>query len=241
MKEKKKLKVYLLIAPVIALVILANCKKDDSVKSFVDHSGEKGSVTDVDGNVYKTIGIGSQIWMAENLKVTNYRNGAPIDNVTDYTAWNSLTSGAYSSYDNNDGNIAVYGLLYNWYAVTDSRNIAPQGWHIPTRDEFDTLSNWLGGELVAGGKLKESGTANWSAPNTDATNESGFTALPGGWRLNMGNFFYMNQSSFWWTKSNDFLPSSMATSFGTDYNNAELTSYATIKQFGLSIRCVKDK
>lgn len=138
------------------------------------------TVTDYDGNVYQTVLIGDQCWMMENLKVTHYRNGDPIPHVTDGVTWGNLTSGAYCNYNNDEGNVATYGRLYNWYAVDDSRNIAPAGWHVPSDAEWQTLVDYLGGDAVAGGKMKEAGTTHWASPNTGATNESGFTALPGG-------------------------------------------------------------
>ena len=152
---------------------------------------ETGTVTDIDGNTYQTVKIGDQWWMAENLKVTCYRNGDAIPNITDGTTWASLSTGAYCEYNNDINNVATYGRLYNWYAVTDSRNIAPAGWHVPSDAEWKQLEMYLGmsqSEADAtgwrgtdeGGKLKEVGTMHWNSPNTGATNESGFTALPGG-------------------------------------------------------------
>jgi len=143
---------------------------------------ETGSVTDIDGNVYQTVKIGNQWWMMENLKVTSYRNGEAIPNVTDTTEWYNLTTGAYCYYDNDAYNTTIYGRLYNWYSINDSRSIAPTGWHVPTDEEWTTVINYLGGESVAGGKLKENGTTHWTSPNNGATNESGFSALPGGYR-----------------------------------------------------------
>jgi uncharacterized protein (TIGR02145 family) len=141
---------------------------------------ETNTVTDIDGNIYHTVTIGTQVWMVENLKTTKYRNGDPIPNVTG-NAWAALTTGAYCWYNNDAATYkATYGALYNWYAVADSRNIAPTGWHVPTDAEWTTLTTFLGGESVAGGKLKETGTNHWTSPNTGATNETGFTALPGG-------------------------------------------------------------
>jgi len=157
-----------------------------------------GSVTDIDGNVYKTIQIGTQTWMAENLKTTKYRNGDPITYLTDYATWNILNLGAYFWFNNDITNKGTYGALYNWYAATDSRNIAPAGWHVPTYDELTTLINYLGGTLAAG-KIKETGTNHWPSPNT-GTNETGFTALPGGIR-DGNSFIGIEQTGYWWTTS----------------------------------------
>jgi uncharacterized protein (TIGR02145 family) len=209
-----------------------------------------GCVTDYDGNVYQTVTIGSQVWMAENLKVTHYRNGDPIPNVTDNTAWSGLTAGAYCNYDNDDGNAAIYGSLYNWYAVDDSRDIAPAGWHVPTDTEWKQLEMYLGMSQVAadsvgfrgtdeGGKLKEIGTTHWNSPNIGATNESGFSALPGGARVYTGDFGgnVRDDACFW-----------SPTESGSDhpwwrnlwYNNSVIARIPMYKQCGFSIRCVKD-
>ena len=140
--------------------------------------------TDIDGNVYHAVVIGTQTWMVENLKTTKYSNGDPIP-----TAVTSLTPGAYCMYNNDAVTYkADYGALYNWYAVADSRNIAPAGWHVPTKTDWTTLTDYLGGESVASGKLKENGSSHWLTPNTGATNSSGFTALPGGFY----NYYYDN-------------------------------------------------
>ena len=126
------------------------------------------TVTDVDGNVYKTVKIGNQVWMAENLKVTHYRNGKPIPLVTESnTAWDTLNTPAYCYYSNDKKNIALYGCLYNVYAMSNSNNICPKGWHIPSDEEWLELVTYLGGFSVAGGKMKEAGTKHWTAPKKD--------------------------------------------------------------------------
>ncbi len=138
-----------------------------------------GTVSDIDGNVYKTIRIGTQTWMAENLKTTKYNDGTSVPNVTDLSAWNALTSPGYCWCLNDASTYkAVYGALYNWYTVNTGK-LCPEGWHVPSYDECNTLVTYLGGVDVAGGKLKETGTTHWNSPNEGATNESGFTALPG--------------------------------------------------------------
>ncbi|MCD4693727.1 MAG: hypothetical protein K8R79_12490, partial [Calditrichales bacterium] len=157
------------------------------------------TVTDIDGNVYKTVKIGSQVWMAENLKVTHYRNGDLIPNVAGKSEWKNLGIGACCNYDNN---AAAYGLLYNWYAVNDSRNIAPAGWHVPAEKEWQTLIDYLGGEAVAGGKMKERGTAHWKRPNTGATNSSGFSALSSCYRNDKGTFYGIGNEADYWSGSN---------------------------------------
>ncbi len=144
------------------------------------------TLLDIEGNEYKTIQIGNQTWMAENLRTTKYNDGSSIPVVNDNISWLNLTTAAYCWYDNDISRKDIYGALYNWHTVT-SGNLCPAGWHVPKNEEWTVLTAYLGGESVAGGKLKETGTAHWN-PNSDATNESGFTALPGGMRGNGGAF-----------------------------------------------------
>ncbi len=145
------------------------------------------SVTDIDGNIYETVQIGSQIWMKENLRTTKYANGDVIPNVTDGNQWSNLTTGAWSCYSNNNQIQNLFGNLYNWFAVADQRNICPTGWHVPSDVEWITLTDYLGGESVAGGKMKST-AIYWQSPNQDATNESGFSGLPGGFRFQLWRF-----------------------------------------------------
>jgi len=194
-----------------------------------------GTVTDIDGNVYTTITIGTQVWMVENLKVTRYRNGDAIQNVTNNAAWNSLTTGAWCYYNNDPPNGAIYGKIYNRYVINDPRGLAPQGWHIPSRDEWTTLSGFLGGDVEAGGKMKA--TTLWNSPNTGATNSTGFTAFPGGFRYFLGVFNGIGNSGYWWT----------STTFATGnwyrtlaYNETPFRTGGSNEQAGLSIRCLKD-
>ncbi|MBA7544886.1 hypothetical protein ES705_37247 [subsurface metagenome] len=159
------------------------------------------TVTDYEGNVYQTITIGSQEWMCENLKLTKYADGTAIPLVTNSTEWGNLTTPGYYWYNNDEPTYAnTYGALYNWYTV-EKGNLCPTGWHVPTDAEWTTLTDYLGGASVAGGKLKETGTAHWSYPNTGATNESGFTALPGGGRSLNGTFGYVGSSGGWWSST----------------------------------------
>jgi len=196
-----------------------------------------GTVTDADGNTYNTVTIGTQCWMVENLKTTHYRNGDPIPNVTDGTAWSNLTTGAYCNYDNDANNSTTYGRLYNWYAVGDSRNIAPTGWHVATDAEWTTLTDYLGGEDVAGGKLKEAGYTHWQSPNTDATNETGFTALPGGFRCDI--FGYVGYYGDWWSATEGSITSS-AWNRDIDFDNSGVHQGNAMEAFGFSVRCVRD-
>ena len=143
-------------------------------------SSASTSLIDCDGNNYATITIANQVWMAENLRVTHYRNGDAIPNVTDNAAWGALSTGAYCWYNNDQATNEKYGALYNWYTVNDSRGLCPDGWHVPSAAELSTLITYLGGNIVAGGKMKA--TINlWNSPNSDATNISRLSVLPG-WR-----------------------------------------------------------
>jgi len=192
------------------------------------------TVTDIDGNVYKTIQIGAQIWMAENLKTTKYRNGDPISNVTVDAAWTALDTGAYCWYNNDAITYkATYGAIYNWYTVNDSRNIAPTGWHVPSHAEWTVLTTYLGGESVAGGMLAETGISHWSSPNLNATNSSGFTALPSGLRGNNGSFYDVGG---WWSSTEFTWSDAWYRYLGGRY----IYKDGTNKGDGLSVRCIKD-
>ncbi len=195
-------------------------------------------VIDIDGNGYDTVTIGTQVWMAENLKVTHYRNGDAITKVTDFTTWAGLSTGAYCEYDNDVNNVAVYGRLYNWYSVTDSRNIAPVGWHVASDAEWQTLVDYLGGYAAAGGRMKEVGTTHWLSPNTGATNESGFSALHGGYRSGYDYDNSMFRDAFFWSSTES--GSNAAQSRGLSYSHSAVGRYSSYKVDGFSVRCVKD-
>ena len=198
-----------------------------------------GTVTDIDGNVYNTVTIGTQCWMVENLKTTKYRNGDPIPNVTDNTGWAALTDGAYCWYNNDAASYkAIYGALYNWYSVADNRNIAPEGWHVPSDAEWMTLITFLGGLNVAGGPVKETCFTHWTSPNTGATNSSGFTALPAGNRHRLdGTFGGIGLGTTYWSSS----------TYGTYgglhalwFGNTQFYSGNGNWNCGYSVRCLKD-
>jgi uncharacterized protein (TIGR02145 family) len=197
------------------------------------------TVTDIDGNIYSTVTIGTQVWMKENLKVTHYRDGDTIPNITDSTSWTNLNSGAYCSYNNDTSFISTYGLLYNWYAVIDSNNIAPQGWHIPTLIEWQTLVMELGGISIAGGKMKEADTLHWLSPNAGATNESEFTALPTGLRHYFsGQFMDISQLTMFW--SSTACDTIRAYNCYLNNSNIEATLPVAWFEMGFSVRCIKD-
>ena len=196
-------------------------------------------VKDIDGNNYHTVKIGDQIWMVENLKVTHYRNGAPIENYSK-TDFCDKRVPLYIDYEGNPALSKTFGRLYNWFAATDPRNIAPQGWHVPSKEEWQILFGYLGGEDVAGGKLKEAGPAHWKAPNTGGTNESGFTALPYG-TLNaaMSCAFEPNKGkgTIFWTTSGKVFKCVVTLS----HKNGKADIWCTWSPSeGIYVRCVKD-
>ncbi len=188
-------------------------------------------VTDYDGNVYHTVTIGTQVWLLENLKVTHFRNGVPLALQPDSASWygNSYLPG-YCYYNNDSAMILKYGLLYNGKAVLDTNGLAPEGWHIASKDEFTVLINYLGGAAVAGGKLKEYGTGHWYAPNLGASNSSGFTALPGGRRVGVTFEGEGRYALFWATD-----PYWMVQLFYDDHQALLFPMGA-----GGSVRCIKD-
>jgi uncharacterized protein (TIGR02145 family) len=210
-------------------------------------------VADGNGNVYSTVEIGGQVWMAENLRTTVYANGDPIQNVTNNTTWSQLNTGAWSYYNNTSQNNNIYGKLYNWYAVNDPRNVCPTGWHVPTDVEWQQLEQALGmpsGELNStgdrgilqnvGGKMKSIGTQYWDAPNTGANNWSGFSALPGGYRggSSGGLFFSLGNIGYWWSASGS--GSDIATSRDLGNDDAGIGRYSLGKRYGIAVRCVRD-
>ena len=225
---------------VVFSTIIAACSKEEDLPSILfNPSVTYGSMTDQNGNKYKTVIIGNKEWMAENLRTTIYRNGDPIPNVPDSSAWRKLYTGAYCFYNNKREYIEVYGFLYNHYAVTDKRNLAPEGWHVASYSDWSALIAGLGGDESAGNKLKETGTAHWLY-NNNATNESGFTALPGGyrflWQIISGRgmeYGSVGSDGNWWASDGTvWIYSDFARSYMLDgFEN---------KDYGLSVRCVKD-
>jgi uncharacterized protein (TIGR02145 family) len=195
-------------------------------------------VMDIDSNTYKLVKIASQVWMAENLKCTHYSNGDPVTRVNTEIQWNSLSIGAYCIYYNEEYNKNIYGMLYNWMAAADSRNICPEGFHVPDMMEWQILINNLGGEKSAGGKMKETGSTHWKSPNVDASNESGFTALPGGLRNAYGNYNLINDFSLFWTSSEH--NKHMAIEYYLHYKLANIIKEKGSKLQGNSVRCIKD-
>jgi uncharacterized protein (TIGR02145 family) len=217
----------LLISAIIIylMVILSSCKKEE------DHSGLP---VDGDGNEYDTIVIGTQTWLKENLKTTTYRFGNPVRLITDNTEWTTWQQPAYCWYDNNPDNKDVYGALYNWFAVK-TQALCPDGWHVPTLIEWNTLIYFCGGEYEAGCRLKETGTFHWEWPNSCATNESGFTALPGGNRyFGDGSFNKLNEIGEFWI-------SDYCDKIGVASGWGQTKILSWYKTEGLSVRCIKNK
>jgi uncharacterized protein (TIGR02145 family) len=184
--------------------------------------------------------IGTQRWSTINLDVSTYRDGTPIPEVTDPTEWETLTTGAWCYYDNDPANGPIYGKLYNWYAVNNIVNggLAPVGQHIPTDTEFTTLTTFLGGELVAGGKMKSTGTSLWVSPNTGATNESGFTCLPAGNRSFFGSFFAIGQNAVFWSSTENGASIAWYRALANIDINISRGSFT--KYGGFSVRCIID-
>jgi uncharacterized protein (TIGR02145 family) len=236
MKKTNLFRLSLVIPLGLILFLTSACHKKDNGDIVSD-------VTDFDGNVYRTITIGTQVWMKENLKVTHYRNGISIPQVTGSDNWSNLSTPAYCSYDNNPANMVVYGCLYNWYAVNFESDgikvLCPEGWHVPDKNEWTTLIDYFGGQEVAGGNMKEAGTSHWLDPNSGATNQNGFSALPGGYRFATDGLFYLiEKTGCWWSSTpNDMNEAWFAQAI---FNNTHAPQYYYHKRHGYSVRCIKD-
>jgi uncharacterized protein (TIGR02145 family) len=197
-----------------------------------------GNMTDQEGNVYKTIVIGTQEWTAENLKTSIYRNGDPIATNLSDTDWLNTQIGAWVFYNNDSQYECPYGKLYNWYAVSDPRHVCPTGWHEPTVGEWTILTEYLGGEAVAGGKMKTIGVDYWLSPNTSALNQSGFSGLPGGLRNGNGAIYNIGVTGNWW--SSTLLEPGSAWVNYMYYQDGNTSNGTTSSQAGFSVRCLKD-
>jgi len=226
-----------------------------SAESQFNPSLTYGTMTDKDGNAYKTISIGTQTWMAENLKTTKYRTGESITNVTDNTTWANATTGTWCYYNNDATYNTKYGKLYNWYAVVDTRNIAPVGWHVATYVEWTTLINYLIANgynydgTTTGYKIAKAlaATTDWTTytgvgtigNNLSLNNSSGFSAVPGGCRYyGDGTFYYLGSYGYWWTATDS--STSFAGYWGLSYGSSGVNGSTNSKLDGCSVRCVKD-
>jgi uncharacterized protein (TIGR02145 family) len=196
------------------------------------------AVTDIDGNLYETAIYDGKVWMVNNLKVKKYNNGDAIPNVSDKTEWSNLLSGAFAAYNNENNNATSYGMLYNWYAIADTRGICPSGWHVATDSEWISLADFFGGKAVAGGKLKTTGTTQWFAPNKGGSNESKFNAIPGGARSSNGNFGSIGAYGFYWTATS--LSLQFAYYHYLDFSTTIIERSDNDKKLGLSVRCVRN-
>ena len=215
----------------VALIIFSSgCKKDSN--------SVPANITDRDGNIYTSVKIDNQTWMKENLKTTKYNDGTAIPLVTNEVSWGALSTPAYCWYDNDAATNKInFGAIYNWYTVNTGK-LCPTGWHVPSDAEWTTLTTYLGGESVAGEKLKVTGTSNWESPNTGATNSSGFNGLPGGGRNWNGTFVSVGNRGYFYSSSEY-----SATSGWYRYlSNLDGKVYRVNgnKQDGFSVRCLLD-
>ena len=254
-----KTKIRIIIFFSFALIVFS-CVPKQSIQQSLDFKdtneqnglSKTGTVTDVDNNVYKTVTIGTQVWMKENLKTTKYNDGTPIIKSLSSNEWKRNSTGAYTIYKNNARNNTTYGKLYNWYAV-NSCKLCPKGWHIPTNAEWNILTTFIGGD--AGAKMKSA--SSWKRSNSLATNESGFSALPGGERNSLGKFENIRYEGKWWSSTlgkREFKKSSYnyflgRYSGGYDYtpvlilnlfSSPRVLNSESLKKDGLSVRCLKD-
>ena len=231
-----------MVAQIIVIPSTGSCQGESFTITFTINSSIVTQMPNVT--------IGNQIWSSTNLDVTTYRDGTPIPEVTDPTQWGNLTTGAWCYYNNDSANGAIYGKLYNWYAVVGIHTVAslndpslrkqfaPTGWHMPTEAEWITLTSFLGGESEAGGKMKSTGTSLWQSPNIGATNSSGFTGLPGGIRGLTGVYFAMGSDGLFWSSSEYNTPNASRITLSATYGNASITVFD--RKSGHSVRCIKD-
>ena len=225
---------------VLTWTLSTGCKSssDDVTIAFYD---PLKVVSDYEGNIYYTVQIGDQVWMAENLKTTRYRNGDVIQ--TTIPVNKDITEESSPKYQwafgGNSTNIPVYGRLYTWYAITDPRNVCPEGWHVPTDPEWTVLTDFLGGQATAGGKMKETGLSHWGAPNEGATNETGFTGLPGGFRHYNGTSDFRGSNGYYWSSTTGTPGYGWNRILSYDSQDVARTDFMD-KSSGNSVRCLKD-
>jgi uncharacterized protein (TIGR02145 family) len=232
-----KIKIYsclLMIMAILSFMILSiiSCKKENN-------SNTKWTITDIERNIYNVVTIGTQVWMVENLMTTRYKDSTSIANVTSNTGWENIITGAYRWYDNDSWTYKnTYGALYNWYAVSTGK-LCPTGWHVPADVEWATLTEFLGGENIAGAKLKETGTTHWISPNTTQAGNIGFKALPAGICDETGSFMYLGEWSFFWSSTEE---QGLGRSFAWTMVNSDSSLLGGVysRNAGFSVRCVKD-
>jgi uncharacterized protein (TIGR02145 family) len=235
MKTKGRIWINRLIALGLLIILWNNCKKDltDSV-IIIPKDGDSSS--------YSYVSISSQVWLTHNLKARRYQNVDKIITTTPATLDISaeVTPKYHWAYGGDESNVDTYGRLYTWYAATDKRNLCPKGWHVPSDEEWTSMVSLeaMGGVDVGGGKLKEIGTTHWITPNSGATNETGFTALPGGYRFQYGRFSDIGFSGFWWSSTEN--SDSTAYGWGLSSYNSQITRFTFKKRDGLAVRCIMD-
>jgi uncharacterized protein (TIGR02145 family) len=240
MQKKTSMKIVLILFAITVVPFLV-----------FSQANSAGQVTDIDGNVYNTVKIGNQVWLKENLKVTKYNNGDPIQLVTDVSAWTALTGAAYCNYNNVESIAQEYGRMYNYYTVVDERKLCPSGTHVPNDKDWEVLSDYLGGMKVAGGKMKEPGTKHWRSPNVmtiDTTNgdftevspyESGFCALPAG-RQYHDCYTFLGQYTQMWSVTQCEYDTDLVWCRYLTFSLPHLSRFTYKKHYGLSVRCLKD-
>ena len=218
--QRYNMKLVILLCYIIFTFSLLSCS-DKSTNTQTPYTPESDSIR-----------IGTQVWMTTNLNLDRYANGRAIPNIIDKNAWHGLSTGACCDYEDIIGNSAVYGKLYNYYAVIDGNGLAPKGWRIPNDKDWQILSDYLEGDYVSGGKLKEAGSTHWQTPNTGATNEVGFFALPGGYRTYYGYYGNIGLVGCWWSSSGKVRQ--------IDYATAKFSNIITFQGNGVSVRCIKE-
>jgi len=252
MKKNNRNLIYPLLVVGFILIFTCSCENGE------DEDNNTETVTDIDGNVYRTVTIGTQVWMAENLKTTKYSNGDPIETTipAPLDISHQVSPKYQWSYEGNESNVATYGRLYTWYAITDSRNICPSGWHVATNADWGTLINYLiaNGYNFDGKKAENNfgkamaAKTNWAPSTTEGTvgntdyptkrNKSGFSGLPGGYRGPYGTFTGLGYSAFWWSCDEYDSDEAGVYGLGNDGRGLGVGTYG--KHWGASVRCVKD-
>jgi uncharacterized protein (TIGR02145 family) len=213
----------------------------DSITYTPNGSFTTGNGVNFDGYNYQSVVLGNgQEWMAENLRTSRFANGDVIPNVTNVTEWSNLTSEAWVHFNNNIQYESPYGKLYNGFTVMDPRNVCPYGWHVPSDNEWTALSDYFGGIAVAGGKMKSTGTQYWLSPNQAATNESGFSGLPGGYRDSYQAFSQLGTNGYWWSSTDNWSTNLIGIIRILKNTDGSLTPYEYDKRYGFSVRCLKD-
>lgn len=231
----KKLSIF-----IASFLVLNNTNSFGQSKDSISFNSkiEYGQVSDKEGNNYRTVVLDNKTWMAENLRVTKYKNGESIETTNPNQDISKVSEPKYYwSYKGKDSLSKIYGNLYTWYVIQDPRGVCPEGFHVPSDQEWISLINSLDGNIEAGAKLKETDFVHWFKPNANATNESGFTALPGGYRDNDGKYYVLGFRGYWWSSKKNYVV--MAWNTGLIYNNDILERLDFLKKNGLSVRCVK--